>query len=76
MTRLIPFAAPFVAVLLVAGCDRSPPPVSETKSMSGAQLSVETQRCARGGPEAAKDPTCRAVRDENFDRFLGEDGKR
>ena len=55
MTRLIPFAAPFVAVLLVAGCDRSPPPASETKSMSGAQLSVETQRCARGGPEAAKD---------------------
>ncbi|WP_374576608.1 hypothetical protein [Phenylobacterium sp. J367] len=46
------------------------------RACRGAQLSVETQRCARGGAEAAKDPTCRAVRDENFDRFLGEDGKR
>ena len=75
MTRLILSAASTVAVLLAAGCDRTPP-APETKSMSGAQLSVETQRCACGGAEAAKDPTCRAVRDENFDRFLGEDGKR
>lgn len=75
MTRLILSTASTVAVLLAAGCDRAPP-AAETKSMSGGQLSAETQRCARGGAEAANDPTCRAVRDENFDRFLGEDGKR
>ena len=75
MTRLILSAASFVAVLLAAGCDRASP-VSETKSMSGGQLSAETQRCARGGAEAANDPNCRAVRDENFDRFLGKETKR
>ncbi|WP_148216820.1 putative entry exclusion protein TrbK-alt [Phenylobacterium zucineum] len=75
MTRLILSAASTIAVLLAAGCDRTPP-APETKSMSGTQLSAETQRCARGGAQAANDPTCRAVRDENFDRFLGEDGKR
>jgi conjugative transfer region protein TrbK len=71
MTRLF-FAA--AAVLALSGCSERQA-AADAKQMNGRQLSAETERCARGGEQAAADPSCRAVRDENFDRFMGKDRK-
>lgn len=74
MTRLIPFAAPFVAVLLAAGCDRSPAPANEApKAMSGPELAQERDRCRDLGLKANDDAACKAVLQERRDRFLGKD---
>lgn len=74
MTRLIPFAAAFVAVLLAAGCDRSPRAANVApKTMSGPELAQERDRCRDLGLMANDDAACKAVLQERRDRFLGKD---
>jgi conjugative transfer region protein TrbK len=75
MIRLKLTASAAVTMLVLSGCGQKPRP-TDPPAMSGAELSNETQRCAHGGADAAKDPGCRAVRDENFDRFIGKDPKK
>lgn len=74
MTRLILSAASTVAVLLAAGCDRSPPAANEApKAMSGPELAQERDRCRDLGLKANDDAACKAVLQERRDRFLGKD---
>lgn len=60
--------------LAVASC--SPKQVTRADELSGQALKDETQRCAHGGSDAARDPKCKAVREQNFDQFMGGSQKR
>jgi conjugative transfer region protein TrbK len=71
MTRLTPFAASFVAVLLAAGCDRTPA-AQAPKEMSAPQLKTELERCKELGLKAYDDAGCKQAQQESNDRFLGK----
>lgn len=71
MTRLILSAASTVAVLLVAGCDRTPP-AQAPKEMTAPQLKTELERCKELGLKAYEDAGCKHAQQESNDRFLGK----
>lgn len=71
MTRLILSAASTVALLLAAGCDRTPA-AQAPKEMSTPQLKTELERCKELGLQAYDDAGCKEAQQESNDRFLGK----
>ena len=63
----------FVAVaaaLTIAGCSK---PAARADASRPERLVDATARCGHGGMDAANDPVCRKVRDENFAKFMHKD---
>lgn len=73
MKRLIPLKILAAACVLgLIGCSPAAP-AKNAKDMSGEELQVEQQRCKELGLNAYEDKACGAAKDEQWDRFMGND---
>lgn len=68
--RSVPLLAIGVALIALSACGKAAP--KDPKTMSGAELAQELERCKGLGLKASDDEACKAAQKERFARFIGE----
>lgn len=62
----------FLVLTTLSGCDQKPVGEAPTPAQSAAVVAQD--KCARGGMDAANDPSCKAAADKRFDSFINGGG--
>lgn len=72
MNRKLVLATAAMAFLALGACNQKP--AADAPASGQASTAVQQDRCARGGMEAANDPSCKAAADQRFDKFINGGG--